>query len=33
MSIQPVKVVTLKDGSTITLYWSTTLKQYVTIPE
>jgi hypothetical protein len=33
MSIQPVKVVTLTDGSTITLYWSTSLKQYVTVPE
>lgn len=29
----PTKIVTLKDGSTITLYWSDGLKCYVTIIE
>jgi hypothetical protein len=32
MQLQPTKTITLKDGTTITLYWSTTMKQYVTIP-
>lgn len=27
-----IKVVTLKTGETITLYWSESLQQYVTIP-